>query len=71
MDRITKEMHIEQILTKYPSLSKTFIEFGLPCLVCGEPFWGTVDELGQQHGINTEKLVEKLNQKRQEIDDKL
>jgi hybrid cluster-associated redox disulfide protein len=71
MDRITKDTHVDQIVTQYPSLSRTFIEFRLPCLACGEAFWGPVEELGQQHGVNIEKLVEKLNQKRQETDDKL
>jgi len=67
METITKEMHVDQILAKHPSLSKIFIEFGLPCLICGEPFWGTVEELGNQHNINVTELVKKLNQKRREI----
>ena len=70
MDKITKDMHVDEIIAKYPSLSKTFIEFGLPCLVCGEPFWGTIEELSRQHNVNAEKLVEKLNQERREINAK-
>ena len=70
MEIITKEMHVDQILVKYPSLSKIFIEFGLPCLVCGEPFWGTVEELGKQHNVSVSDLVEKLNQKKRAIDAK-
>jgi len=68
MDKITKEMHIDQILAQHPLLSKIFIEFGLPCMVCGEPFWGTVEELGNQHNVNVTDLVERLNQKKREID---
>ena len=70
MDRITKEMHIDQLLAQHPSLSKIFIEFGLPCLVCGEPFWGTVEELASQHNVDITELLEKLNQKKREIDTK-
>jgi hypothetical protein len=69
MERINKEAHIDQILAKYPSLSKTFIEFGVPCLVCGEPFWGTVEELANQHGVNIVELVERLNHDIEEINE--
>jgi hybrid cluster-associated redox disulfide protein len=69
MERINKELHIDQILAKYPSLSKTFIEFGVPCLVCGEPFWGTVEELANQHGVNIAELVERLNHDIEEINE--
>jgi hypothetical protein len=31
----------------------------LPCLTCGEPFWGTVEELAKQN--NFEKLAELLS----------
>lgn len=62
--------HIDEILAKYPSLSKVFIEFGMPCLVCGEPFWGTVEELASQHNANADRLVDKLNEQREEINAK-
>ena len=35
---ITKDTLVEDVLRGYPSLSKVFIELGLPCLVCGEAF---------------------------------
>jgi hypothetical protein len=70
MERIDAETHIDQILSEYPSLSRLFIEFGLPCLVCGEPFWGTVEQLGNQHNINIGKLVEKLNEEKAKFDEK-
>jgi hypothetical protein len=69
MERINKEAHIDQILAKYPSLSKTFIEFGVPCLVCGEPFWGTVEQLANQHGVDIRKLIDRLNKDIEEIDE--
>ena len=71
MERISKETHIDQILAEYPSLSKTFIEFGVPCLVCGEPFWGTVEALASQHGVNITELVKKLNHDIKEINENL
>ena len=70
VDKISKDMHVDEIIANYPSLSKTFIEFGLPCLVCGGTFWGTVEELSMRHSVNAEKLVEKLNQEKRKIDAK-
>ena len=70
MSRITAQTHIDDLLAKYPSLSKTFIELGLPCLVCGEPFWGTIEELAQQHNIEVPTVVNVLNGKKREIDAK-
>jgi hybrid cluster-associated redox disulfide protein len=61
MRRINKETQIDQILAEYPTLSRTFIAFGVPCLVCGEPSWGTVEELANQHRVNTAELLDKLN----------
>jgi len=70
MDEITQDTHLDTILADYPSLSKTFIEFGLPCLVCGEPFWGTVRELCDQNGVNAVEIVKQLNKKVTEFDEK-
>ena len=60
--QITKDMDISDVLSKYPSLVRTFIDFGLPCLVCGEPFWGTIEELAQKNKVDVQKLVNKLNE---------
>ncbi len=70
MGEITEKTHIDQLLAEYPSLAKTFIQFKLPCLVCGEPFWGTIEELARQHGVDAKELVNKLNDKRREINAK-
>ena len=70
MDSITAQTHIDQLLAKYPSLSRTFIQFGLPCLVCGEPYWGTIEELARQHDVDLGELVNVLNENKREIDAK-
>lgn len=70
MKEITPDTRIDELLAAYPSLSKTFIEFGMPCLVCGEPFWGTIEELSRQHRVAIENMVKQLNQRKVEIDAK-
>jgi hypothetical protein len=70
MDRITENTHIEELLAENPGFSQIFIQYGLPCLVCGEPFWGTIRELANQHSVDAKGLVKKLNEKRLEINAK-
>ena len=68
MDRITQKTRIDQLIAAYPGLSRTFIRFGLPCLVCGEPFWGTIEELARLHAVEVMELVNKLNDEMREFD---
>jgi hypothetical protein len=68
---IKRDTSVEDLLIRYPSLSKTFIEIGLPCQVCGQAFWGTIEELAQQNNVDPANLVKKLNKKRHEIDEKI
>lgn len=70
MDEITEKTHIDQLLAENPGLAKIFIQLELPCLVCGEPFWGTIEELARQHGVDVKELVNKLNEKQREINAK-
>ena len=58
---ITKETSVEELLNTNPELAKTFIELGLPCLVCGQAFWGTIEELARQNNIAVDKVVKELN----------
>ncbi|OPX18489.1 hypothetical protein BXT86_00825 [candidate division WOR-3 bacterium 4484_100] len=68
---ITENTLIEDVLNGYPALTKVFIEFGLPCLVCGEPFWGTVEELAREHKVDVTELLKKLNKAKKEMDEKI
>jgi hypothetical protein len=56
---ITKDMAIEELIKAYPQAVGLLIEEGLPCVVCGEPFWGTLDELARQKNWDDSK-IEKL-----------
>lgn len=59
---ITKQTLVEEIIEKNPGAAQIFIRWGLPCLTCGEPFWGSVKELAQQnHFDRMGELLEDLN----------
>ena len=68
---ITKDTPVEDALKGFPALAKVFIEYGLPCLVCGEAFWGTIEQLARQKAVDVGELVKKLNEKKREIDEKI
>jgi hypothetical protein len=70
MKRITAKTHVDELLAHNPALSRTLIELGLPCQVCGEPYWGTLEELAQKHNVEVSRLVNVLNDKMQETNAK-
>jgi predicted DNA-binding ribbon-helix-helix protein len=69
--KIAEETSVEDVLKEYPALSRVFVELRVQSLVCGNPYWGTIEELAKQYNINVQKLVKKLNEKKGELDEKL
>ena len=62
MQKITEDMTIEDVLDKYPETVKVFIKLKIPCLVCGEPLWGTVKETAEKYDVNLPLLLDRLNE---------
>ncbi|TVL96270.1 MAG: DUF1858 domain-containing protein [Candidatus Brocadia sp. WS118] len=62
MNKITPDTPIEEIVEDYPELVRPLREFGIKCIACGEPVWGTLKENAQVKGIhNVEEIVVELN----------
>lgn len=57
---ITLDTKIEKILETYPSSSSFFAKRGLVCYICGEAFWGTLDELCQEKGADPKTILAEL-----------
>jgi len=49
---ITSDTAIDELVTTCPKAVHLLIEEGLPCVECGEPYWGTVGELAKSKGWN-------------------
>lgn len=60
---ITSDTTIEYVVSQYPELIKPLMEYGIKCVVCGEPLWGTLAENAHRKGIqNLDEIIDKLNQ---------
>lgn len=59
---ITADSRVEEIVEKYPKAVGWLVGKGVVCMVCGEPFWGTLGELMEKKRIeNPEGLLVELN----------
>jgi len=55
--KINIDTSVEELVAVCIGVSTFLINKGLPCVVCGEPFWGSLWELCQQEGWTREKTV--------------
>lgn len=61
---------IEDLVTLFPASVSILLKRNLPCLVCGEPVWGTVQELARNSGWKDPEvisLIEELNRTYAEV----
>jgi len=61
--KIQNDILIEDLVERYPDAIPWLSERGIVCLVCGEPAWGTLEELARKKGIeNIDELVNQLSE---------
>lgn len=62
--KITPATPIEEIVTEFPELVRPLSEFGIKCIACGEPVWGSIAENARLKGIeNVDEIVAELNKR--------
>jgi len=49
--KLTEESTIEELVTRFPQTVNVFIKHGIPCIVCGEPLWGTIKENAEKYDV--------------------
>ncbi len=62
---ITLNDLVEDVVAKYPKTVRVFMAHSFPCLVCGEPVWGTIGENADRNALKPEqqeKLIQALNE---------
>ena len=58
---LTKEMTIQEVVSKYPASVNVFIQHGMPCVGCMAARYENIEQGANAHGIDIEKLMEALN----------
>jgi len=64
--KINKKMKFSEVLHKFPDLAEVFIQEGMYCIGCPMSAQESIEQGCKAHGINPDKLVEKLNQRLKE-----
>ena len=59
--KITKNMNLRAVLSKYPRTSEVFAQLGLTCAVCGFSAIETIEQAAEAHGIDITMLLKELN----------
>jgi methionine synthase II (cobalamin-independent) len=60
---IGKDIQIEDLVKLYPKAVPFLMSKGIVCIQCGEPIWGTLEELALRKGITQiEYIVLELNE---------
>ncbi|MDW7673412.1 MAG: DUF1858 domain-containing protein [Bacillota bacterium] len=62
MEKITKEMSIVDVVSKFPQTAEVFMSFGMACLGCAAARFENIAQGAGAHGIDVDALVEKLNE---------
>jgi len=59
--KITKDMNLGEVVSKYPKAIEVFMKRGLPCAICEIAFSETVEQGAASHGIDLKSLLKDLN----------
>lgn len=62
---ITKDIQIEDLIVQLPQSVSYLREKGIVCVVCGEPVWGSLNDLATQKELSddsVELIIRELNE---------
>ncbi len=63
MESLSKDTLTEELVETDTRVVRFLINEGLPCVICGQPYWGSLGQLAREKGWSEERidlLVEKL-----------
>jgi hypothetical protein len=60
---VTPDTPVDMIVDKYPKAVGWLVQKGIICVICGEPFWGTLGDLMKRKNIeNPDQVIIELNE---------
>lgn len=71
MPVITSGTMVADLIAAYPFAVSFLSERNLHCIICGEPVWGTIEELARDKHLDPqqiEELIEDLNMKARSVE---
>jgi len=69
-DKITKDMTIGDIISKYPETVEVLAKHGFHCIGCPSAGAETLEQGAAAHGIDVDKLVKEMNEVLEKAKDK-
>jgi len=68
MEDITRNISIEELITKYPVSVKFLMKKGIKCIACGEPIWGTLEDAAKEKGLDDQQVDQIVNELKKEVE---
>lgn len=62
MNKITKEILIEDLVDKIPKSVDYLMNKGIVCIHCGEPVWGTLEAAAKAKGFEEHEIQNIVNE---------
>lgn len=59
--KITKDMTIEEVVSRYPETIRVFQDYGIICPECSAAPYDNLEQGAQVHGVDPDQLVRDLN----------
>jgi methionine synthase II (cobalamin-independent) len=59
---ITKDTTIEDLVAIKAEAIQYLREKGIRCILCGEPIWGTIEEVSKEKGFSDEEILKMVNE---------
>jgi hybrid cluster-associated redox disulfide protein len=59
--KITKDMKLQEVISKFPKTVEVFSKYGLHCFGCFAAAFENIEQGAKAHGIDVDKLIEDLN----------
>lgn len=56
MSTIQRSISVEDLIRDHPGSVGFMVRNGLPCFVCGEPAWGTFEEMARRSGKSDSEI---------------
>jgi hypothetical protein len=65
---ISGSLQVEELLERFPAATRVLLQHNIPCLVCGEPVWGTLGQLLEGHGKGPAETAAIIDELRKELE---